>query len=176
MPPRDWLGSQRFGGPRPGWRPMASRAGDRTRKPLLLLAAGVRPLHPLSRRRAGRGGRGHARWWGQLHPAVLEAVGMLGAAAVPGCGCCPGSRWRLLQDRVRRSHVGLLPTGCGGGFSFWVSHPCSLAEDSCPARRECKPGLDLGRSGHSVPARPHGASFSLEALSEDSFELHSSSF
>ena len=80
-PPRDWLGSQRFGGPRPEWRPMASRARDRTRSLLLLLAAGVRPLHPLLAKRGAGGSQDPA-------PVGFTALcGALGCwALAAGCG------------------------------------------------------------------------------------------
>ena len=75
-PSSDWLGSQRFGGPRPGWRPMASRAGDRTRNPLILLAAGACPLHPLLLSDTlGGGGRRPACRRGLLRSALPGAAG-----------------------------------------------------------------------------------------------------
>lgn len=107
--PRDWLGSQRFGGPRLGWRPMASRAGDRTRNPPLSLAEGVRPLPPLCADARGGVARGLGRW-----RVDCAQLGGCRRAPAAGRGC---ASWALRGPLLSDGRGCSFPVSLGGAFS-----------------------------------------------------------
>ena len=88
-------------------------------------------------------------------------------------------KWCLLEGRVKRSCVGLLPTGAVGAPHRPGSATLQLGPGFLPRPAGEDANLALTSACQVTPCPQDHIMhllFSLEALSVDSFELHSSSF